>query len=32
MTITEIEQRAVTPTLWTIERSATSVDFAVKTF
>jgi polyisoprenoid-binding protein YceI len=32
MTITEIEQRTVTPTLWTVERSDTSVDFAVKTF
>jgi polyisoprenoid-binding protein YceI len=32
MTITEIEQRTVTPALWTVERSDTSVDFAVKTF
>ena len=32
MTITEIEQRAVAPTLWTVEPGDTSVDFAVKTF
>ena len=32
MTITEIEQGAVVPTLWAVERSDTSVDFTVKTF
>jgi polyisoprenoid-binding protein YceI len=32
MTITAIEPRTVAPTLWTVARSDTSVDFAVKTF
>ena len=32
MTITAIEQRAVAPTLWTVEPRDTSVEFAVKTF
>lgn len=32
MTATEIEQRAATPTHWTVDGDETSVDFAVKTF
>jgi len=32
MTTTEIQHRAAAPTLWSVDRDGTSVEFAVKTF